>query len=400
MLNPSIALLISIASILVLLRLRWHPGLAIFAGSFIISLLVLPLLSIPAHMLQALLTFQTLRLLVIVAGALTLSSLMEEKGLLARLATAMESIGPKLAIHLIPMAIGLVPMPAGALVSATASQGLAQKLGLTPERATFINYWFRHMWEFSIPVYPGIIIASVILAVPFLSIIKILSPITVLAILSGAVISYVMLRKTKKIEKDPNKNIVFNLIRASWPILLLLPLILLGLEAMIAFPLVLVLLAVQQRTRWPELKKTLKYGLNPKILFMLYAIILYKATIDSSNAAGVLIENMQAIGLPDLVVLVALPLLIGVATGYSPAFAGVALPLLVPYIVTGSGINSPALLVAYVTGFMGVLLSPMHLCLILSTEYFKANLVHVYKYILPLCLGIETVVILIYLVAS
>lgn len=400
MLSPSLALLISIAGILILLRLRWHPGFAIFAGSLIVSGLVLPLPSIPSHMLRTLLDLQTIRLLVIVASALTLSGLMEAKGLLARLATTMESIGPRVAIHLIPAAIGLVPMPAGALVSATASQGLAKRLGLSPERGTFINYWFRHIWEFSIPVYPGIIITSAILSVPLFSVVKILSPATALAIVFGAIISYGILKKTPKIKGHPTKNIAYNLIKASWPILLLVPLVLLGLEAMIAFPLVLVLLIGQQRAKWSELKKALKYGLDPKILFLLYAIMLYQATIESSGAAGVLIVDMQAIGLPALLVLVALPLLMGLATGYSPAFAGVALPLLVPYIVPGSSINSPALLVAYVSGFMGVLLSPLHLCLILSTEYFKANLGRVYRYILPLTLGMEGTVLLIYFIAA
>ncbi|MDZ4230200.1 MAG: DUF401 family protein, partial [Dehalococcoidales bacterium] len=96
--SSSLALLVSIAGILALLRLKIHPGLAIFAGSLIISLLVLPLNSIPAHMLQSLLDRETLRLLVIIGSALTLSSLMEEKGLLSRLASTMESIGPKAAL--------------------------------------------------------------------------------------------------------------------------------------------------------------------------------------------------------------------------------------------------------------------------------------------------------------
>lgn len=148
MLNPSLALLVSIAAILLLLRLRLHPGFAIFVGSLIILSLVLPLQSIPPLMLQSLLSQQTLRLLVVVASALTLSSLMEEKGLLARLALTMEGIGSRLAIHLVPAVIGLVPMPAGALVSATTLQGLVKRLRLTPEQATFINYWFRHIWEF------------------------------------------------------------------------------------------------------------------------------------------------------------------------------------------------------------------------------------------------------------
>ncbi|MFC2005912.1 DUF401 family protein [Chloroflexota bacterium] len=400
MLSPSLALLISIAAILILLGLKILPGLAIFTGSLIVSLLVLTPHSIPSLMLQSLLDLQTLRLLVVIASALTLSSLMEEKGLLAKLATTTESISPRLALHFIPALIGLVPMPAGALVSATASRGLVKRIGLTPEQSTFINYWFRHIWEFSIPLYPAVILTSVVLSIPLFSVVKTLSPMTALAITSGAVLSYKILKNTPKIKGEPAKNIAYNLLRASWPILLLVLLILLGIEPMIAFPLILILLAGQQRAKWPELKKALKYGLNPKILFFLYAIMMYKATIESSGAAGVLISDMQALGLPVLVILIILPSLMGLASGYSMAFAGVALPLLVPYIVSGSGFNSHALLLAYVSGMMGLLLSPLHLCLILSAEYFKANLAKVYKYILPPAIVIEAITILVYYIGS
>jgi integral membrane protein (TIGR00529 family) len=325
---------------------------------------------------------------------------MEENGLLAKLAATMESISPKLALHFIPAVIGLVPMPAGALVSATAARDLVKKIGLTPEQSTFINYWFRHIWEFSLPVYPAIILTSVVLSVPISLVVVTLSPMTALTVVSGAVISYGILKKTLKVKGNPTKNIAYNLVRASWPILLLVSSILLGLEAMIAFPLVLVLLAVQQRANWPELKKALKYGLDLRILFLLYAVMLYKTTIESSGAAQQVFLDMQAMGLPASVILAVLPLLMGLATGFSMAFAGVALPLLVPYIASDLGINSYALLLAYVSGMMGLFLSPLHLCLILSAEYFKANLAKMYKYILPPTIVIEAIAILIYYIAS
>lgn len=400
MLSQSISLLVSITGILILLRLRVHPGWAIFVGSLILSPLVLPLHSIPSHMLQSLLDYQTLRLLVVVASALSLSSLMEGQGLLARLATAMESIGPKLALGVIPAVIGLVPMPAGAVVSATASRDLAERMGLTPEQSTFINYWFRHPWEFSLPVYPGLILTSVLLSVSLSSIVVVLFPVTALVIVFGVVLSYGILKKAPKTKGRLSKGIIYNLLRASWPILLLVSLVLLKLETMIAFPLVLALLAGQQRAKWPEWRKAFKYGLDLKILFLLYAVMLYKATIETSGAAGVLVSDLQAMGLPASVTLVTLPLLMGLATGISVAFVGVALPLLVPYIIANSGFNGYALLLAYVSGMMGVLLSPLHLCLILSTAYFKASLAKVYRYVLPLCLVIEAIALLIYYVAT
>jgi len=409
MLSPSIALIVAIVAILILIRVRVHPGFAIFTGGLTLSLLVLPVQTTPSLMLEALWAQQvplgeqqTLKLLIVIASALTLSSLMEEKGLLANLAVAMESIGSRLAIHVVPAIIGLVPMPGGALVSATSVRGLVRRLRLTPEQSTFINYWFRHLWEFSLPVYPSIIIISVLLGTSLFSVVKILAPITALTIVCGAVVSYWILKqKTSETKgKSPKKKIAYNFLKAAWPILLLVPLILLGLNPMIAFPLTLVLLAGQQRVNWPELWKALKYGLDPKILFLLYSVMLFKVIIERADAAGALISDMQAIGLPPILILAVLPLLIGLATGISMAFVGIALPLLLPYIALDSGISGPALLLAFVSGMMGILVSPLHLCLILSSEYFKANLGRVYRYILPPVLVIEATVVVVYLIAG
>jgi len=403
MLNPSLALLASIAGILILIRLKVRPNLAIFAGSLILALLLLPPRSLPGHIFHTLVDRQTLTLLAVVASALALSRLMEVKGLLADLAATMERLGPKLAMHLVPATIGLVPMPAGALVSATALRDLANRMGLTPERVTFINYWFRHIWEASLPVYPAIITTSVILSAQLSSVTLTLLPMTALIVALGAVSSYRMLKLNKRYEiKDrrSNRNVVYNLLRTSWPILLIVGLVLAGLDVVIAFPLALALLACQQRAKWPELKIALKYGADLQILFLLYSIMLFKATIEAAGAAYTLFSDMQYLGMPAPVILALLPFLMGFATGISMGFVGISLPLLVPFIALGSQVNSYALMLAYISGYVGVLLSPLHLCLILSTEYFKASFAKVYKLILPLLLAIEVVVVLIYYVAT
>jgi hypothetical protein len=45
-------------------------------------------------------------------------------------------------------------------------------------------------------------------------------------------------------------------------------------------------------------------------------------------------------------------------------------------------------MLAMVCGFAGVLLSPLHLCLLLSNEYFKTNLLSVYKYLWWPCIAL------------
>ena len=71
--SPSLALILSIAAVLVLLRFKVHPGPAIFAGSLLLSFLILPPAETPRLVLDAIIDLQTLRLLGIVLCALTMS---------------------------------------------------------------------------------------------------------------------------------------------------------------------------------------------------------------------------------------------------------------------------------------------------------------------------------------
>ena len=65
------------------------------------------------------------------------------------------------------------------------------------------------------------------------------------------------------------------------------------------------------------------------------------------------------------------------------AMAGVAIPLLTPFIIAGGDVSGTAILVVYGCGGLGHLLSPLHPCLILSAEYLNARLIDVYRYLLP-----------------
>jgi hypothetical protein len=65
-------------------------------------------------------------------------------------------------------------------------------------------------------------------------------------------------------------------------------------------------------------------------------------------------------------------------TGVTIAFVGVAFPILVPIIKGGDNLLV-YLMLAYASGYCGVLLSPLHLCLVLTKDYFKAELKKVYR---------------------
>jgi integral membrane protein (TIGR00529 family) len=400
LLSPSIALIISITAILVMIRFKISTGTAVFIGALALSLLSLPLTNLPLFIVNTAFDYETIRLLIIIACALTLSSLMERSGMLTGLATAMESMNPKLALHFIPIVIGLVPMPAGALVSATASKDLAKRTNLSPEESTFINYWFRHIWEFSMPVYPSIILISTILVVSVSEITFTLMPIMVLVIAIGAIFSNRILRDKQTVKKDISENILGDTLKAAWPIILLVAAVLSGLEPFIAFPLVVVVLLLVKKYTLARARASFKYGFHPKILFLLFAVMLYQTIILESGAVTSIFDDMNTLGLSSILILIGLPFIIGAATGISIAFAGITFPLLVPFLMASGTLDSYALILAYVSGMMGMLVSPVHLCLVMSVEYFEAKLAKVYRYLLPPSFSILTIVIILYLISS
>jgi len=400
--NPSVALLISILVVLFLLRFKLHAGIAVFAGSIVLSLAVLPAAELPRIMLNALKDTSTLRLLGIVICALTMSRLMELKGLLVRLANALETIGPKLAVHVAPVAIGLMPLPGGAVVSAAALKELVRRLGLSAPQATYINFWFRHLCEFATPVYPGVIMAGVFLSVPLSFVLLHLAPIWILMLVFGLMVSWRILRHATP---EPNhcsspSSVVAELIRSAWPVILVFALVIAGIDAVPAFLVTVMALILQQRMSLAEVESGFKYGLEPKILFLLYAVMLFKNVVDTSGAAHSLFDEMQIMGMPHAIILVVLPLLIGFSTGLSSAMVGISIPLLSPFILPGGNVDGAALLLAYGAGGIGYLLSPLHLCLVLSADYYGAALSSVYRYLVPPALAVLAGLALLYPLVS
>ena len=77
------------------------------------------------------------------------------------------------------------------------------------------------------------------------------------------------------------------------------------------------------------------------------------------------------------------PFAINLITGYNLAGVSMAFPLLL-VLFTKTGPAGVA--VAYSGAMLGVLASPVHLCLILTREYFHAEWGHVYRVLIPMIL--------------
>ena len=94
---------------------------------------------------------------------------MELAGQMQRLLENFRGLITNIRINLIifPALIGLLPMPGGAIFSAPMVKDLGRKSGFSGDKLSFVNYWFRHIWEYCWPLYPGVLLATIELQTTF-----------------------------------------------------------------------------------------------------------------------------------------------------------------------------------------------------------------------------------------
>jgi hypothetical protein len=85
-------------------------------------------------------------------------------------------------------------------------------------------------------------------------------------------------------------------------------------------------------------------------------------------------------GFPVLAAVVILPFICGLTTGITVGFVGASFPIIVSLLLAGTNISTAYFLgtiaVAFYAGYAGVLLSPVHVCMIVTSEHFKTKLIN------------------------
>jgi hypothetical protein len=143
---------------------------------------------------------------------------------------------------------------------------------------------------------------------------------------------------------------------------------------------VLIALFIIYRYNLKEMAAALKDSISINYLLMVVGIMIFKTTLDKSGALPALSETFSSSGLPLGIILFALPFIVGILTGITVAFVGVTFPLIY-LMLQENGFSIGLMAFAFAGGYIGVLLSPVHMCLVLTKEYFKAEWIGIYKLI-------------------
>ncbi len=372
--------------------LRWRRDLTLaVAGA---ALLCVILFSIPVGTAlvsawEILSAGGSLELFAIVVLVIFLGSVQKEAGMFDRLIRSLNSVirDGRVVAMVGPAIIGFLPMPGGALFSAPLVEVTTRHMDLNPHFRTFLNYWFRHPWEYIWPIYAGLLLFQTMSGYSLRRIILFQSPFSLIHILGGLAVSFAFFRRRGIGRQHPGEANHFwgtlgDFFEGTWPILAVVALFFAaGWPLYLSLVLVVTAVVLIKKVAFA---RVIAHLVNPRMgrtLLLLAAVLVFQKMILVADVfrefAGVVLSNPAAVAL-----IVGVSFTMGFLTGVNTAYIAIAFPIVQPLIQNLPNAFQLSLFV-YVIGFCGVLLSPLHLCLVLTNEYFGSSLMRVYRYLLP-----------------
>ncbi len=382
------------ALIVLLLRLRWNLGLVMLLASFFLGALYrIGPLGQARVILQSSIDPVTVNLVTGLVLIMVLENIIRKKGLLKRMMEAVVHVARdrRIAMAILPGVIGLLPSAGGAAFSAPMVQEAAADADVAPERKAFVNYWFRHIWEYISPLYPGVILASAVTKTPVRSFLLSQLPLPLALIGVGTLLAF-RGTDTGRVQKPRNREDFKTLGKTLLPIIAAVVLVVaFGMPLAFAMITVVIAMLLIYRYSWKELGTTLRESFSINIVLMTIGIMVFKGMLDASGAIDALPAYFRQSGLPVGFILFALPFIVGLVTGLTVGFVGATFPIIMALL--GGYPDLGSLTFAFASGFAGVMLSPTHLCLLLTVRYFKADLAGTYRLLylpvfLVLCAGL------------
>ncbi len=342
-------------------------------------------------------SLDNLLLMMVVAQVIWLSTQMAKTGTMSELVNSVRTlVSRRTAMAVLPAVIGLLPMPGGAIFSAPLVDDCDRDNSIEPLLKTKINYWFRHLWEYWWPLYPGVLMAIAITGLPMPTFMIMQLPLSLLSVLAGYIF---LLRKVENSSCPPGAEEgkraaikkIFGLLRpiiiiitAYIPIRLFLPFIAdtnKYLPMIIGICLAQIFLQVNRPLRLSDWKDIL-FSKKALTMAVLAGIIrVYGAFIEAQLVDGTLLmshvrNELISWNIPLLLVMIMIPFISGITTGIAIGFVGASFPIVMTLMGENPAYGTllSTTLLAYASGYVGMLLSPVHVCLIVTNQHFKTSL--------------------------
>jgi hypothetical protein len=376
-------------AIIGLIRVKVPLSITLIASAVVLGFLFhLPVAAMRDAIWRSVVDAEALKLVIALELVLLFSAIMKERGSMTRAISALSQIfrDARVTVAIIPAVIGLLPVVGGAMLSAPLVAEASDDLTLSPERRTFLNFWFRHVWEYTLPTFPSVFLTAGIVGIPIADLVLVNLPLTAAAILAGVVFGFKGVRPFKSAHAPltpsgmgkPLLSFVWNLLPFFLVILLTL-----CFDIHLVYSLALVTAGTVLLYRIPPalLGPLVRKNVSLELAFLIWGIMLFKEMLTASSAMNSIAGELSRMGMPSAVLVALIPAVIAFITGYTTAFVGLSFPVLLPLLPT-DGSSVYYVMLALASGTCAHLLSPMHACYVMTLQYYQAGMGKTYRLLL------------------
>ncbi len=283
----------------------------------------------------------------------------------------------KVTLAFMPAFLGLLPSLGGARFSAPIVQEASEGIAVDDEEKSAINLWFRHIFEFSNPLMPGVILACGIANVTIGDLIDQVGWVTILCFILGWIFLIIPLKITdpeKATNTQHDRTIDWkSLVLAFGPIVTSF-LLIVAFNVQAALAMGLVVVAFIPLYFWFKrpisVKSVFTESLDKKLFFNVVCILYFIQLLTVIGTLDEIVNVFNNSALPQAVIIACLSFIFGVMTGMGQGYIAIVMPI-VALMAPG---NIVLVGIAMVYGMAGQMVTPTHLCILVTVEYFKSRL--------------------------
>jgi len=400
-LDPVTAVIVSFCFLGVMVYKRVNLGITLNLTALLLALLSISWLEIPTIIYNTSVDLSTISVVFASFGIMVMSQLYKETRVINDLSESLSKMikNSKLLVSILPAIIGLLPVAGGALMSAPLVEAETDKLGLKAEKKSYVNVWFRHT---IFPVYPIsqiLILTATLTGLTLTSIIVRQIPIVISMIIIGYLIGLWKTTSTGRRKENSKTNLGSELKRFAITFLPILATIIavvgLRVDVSIAAFLGVAVLVVIARPSFEVFQKPFRNWATYGIPLAAFGAFFLRSVVEATKLSEIFGAFVANGSVDDLLLLIVIPAVLAFFVG-SP-LGGVAISYSILEGIVNFTAKSAALL--YISSYLGYIIAPTHLCLVLTADYFKCSLGKIYKYFIPsLAISFATAILLYLLV--
>ncbi len=377
--NIFIIITLAMVLTLVLMRFKLPIGICIFGGGLFIWGFTNPdwRLIVKAGEQMATMS-RTYDLVIALYLVICLEIELRKSGALAGMVQALSRMfsSAKFTLAVMPAFLGVLPSIGGARFSAPIVEEASKDMKVTAQDKAAINFWFRHIFEFSSPIIPGMILACGIAGVKIGDLIVHLGWMTVAAFVLGWIVMVRPIEAAKNVVKEvtqeeKHRQMVDFVVALAPVIANVVLMIAFELPASISMGIVVIAMVpiLYTLNRPVSVYDIFVGALDWKLFANVGCILLFIQLLDTTGVLAQIVAAFKGSALPIPVIIAIVSFIIGILTGLSQGHVAIVMP-----IVAALSMGDLDLVgVAMVFGVAGQMITPTHVCLTITIDYFKSD---------------------------